>query len=391
MCLLVLDRTLNKPLGALTSHVCILINFCRVWDGRSWNQMTAALFCYFLLQLYSQLQQKHSVMALGSERATVDPLSQVDSGRTQKLANLSQDSGAMSQQLLYRALVSAKWLSEAIKSQQAGLALRIVDASWYLPKMKRDPKREFEERHIPGAVFFDIDQCSDRTSPYDHMLPKANDFAEYVGKLGVGNDSHVVVYDGSDQGLFSAPRVWWMFRVFGHEAVSLLDGGLKNWQREGNALSSGKTQVAPSEFHASLDKSLVKTYEDVLDNLDSRHFQLVDARAAGRFRGVEPEPRDGIEPGHVPGSTSIPFTDFLIESGLEKTPEQIRTLFQEKKVDLLKPVVATCGSGVTACHVALGAYLCGKPDVAVYDGAWVEWYMRAQPENIISEGKGKTV
>ncbi|KAM7023464.1 3-mercaptopyruvate sulfurtransferase isoform 1-T1 [Passerculus sandwichensis] len=391
MCLLVLDRPLNKPLGALTSHVCILINFCRVWDGRSWNQMTTALFCYFLLQLYSQLQQKHSVMALGSERATVDPLSQVDSGRIQKLANLSQDSGAMSQQLLYRALVSAKWLSEAIKSQQAGLALKIVDASWYLPKMKRDPKREFEERHIPGAVFFDIDQCSDRTSPYDHMLPKANDFAEYVGKLGVGNDSHVVVYDGSDQGLFSAPRVWWMFRVFGHEAVSLLDGGLKNWQREGNALSSGKTQVAPSEFHASLDKSLVKTYEDVLDNLDSRRFQLVDARAAGRFRGVEPEPRDGIEPGHVPGSTSIPFTDFLTESGFEKTPEQIRTLFQEKKVDLLKPVVATCGSGVTACHVALGAYLCGKPDVAVYDGAWVEWYMRAQPENIISEGKGKTV
>ncbi|XP_062348121.1 3-mercaptopyruvate sulfurtransferase-like isoform X1 [Cinclus cinclus] len=391
MHLLVLDRTLNKTLGALTSHVCILINFCRVWDGRSWNQMTAALFCYFLLQLYSQLQQKHSVMALGSELATVDPLSQVDSGIIQKSANLSQDSGAMSQQLLYRALVSAKWLSEAIKSQQAGLALRIVDASWYLPKMKRDPKREFEERHIPGAVFFDIDQCSDRTSPYDHMLPKANDFAEYVGKLGVRNDSHVVVYDGSDQGLFSAPRVWWMFRVFGHEAVSLLDGGLKNWQREGNALTSGKTQVAPSEFHASLDKSLVKTYEDVLDNLDSHRFQLVDARAAGRFRGVEPEPRDGIEPGHVPGSTSIPFTDFLTESGLEKTPEQIRALFQEKKVDLLKPVVATCGSGVTACHVALGAYLCGKPDVAVYDGAWVEWYMRAQPENIISEGKGKTV
>lgn len=202
----------------------------------------------------------------------------------------------MSQQLLYRALVSAKWLSEAIKSQQPGLALRIVDASWYLPKMKRDPKREFEERHIPGAVFFDIDQCSDRTSPYDHMLPKANDFAEYVGKLGVRNDSHVVVYDGSDQGLFSAPRVWWMFRVFGHEAVSLLDGGLKNWQREGNALTSGKTQVAPAEFHASLDKSLVKTYEDVLDNLDSHHFQLVDARAAGRFRGVEPEPRDGNVP-----------------------------------------------------------------------------------------------
>ncbi|KAM6386706.1 uncharacterized protein FN964_000460 isoform 7-T7 [Alca torda] len=257
--------------------------------------------------------------------------SQGESGKPQEPDSLGRESGTMSQQLLYRALVSAKWLSEAIRSQQPGLALKVVDASWYLPKMKRDPKREFEERHIPGAVFFDIDQCSDRTSPYDHMLPRADDFAEYVGKLGVGNDSHVVVYDGSDQGLFSAPRVWWMFRAFGHEAVSLLDGGLKNWQREGNALSSGKSQVAPSEFHATLDKSLVKTYEDVLDNLDSHRFQLVDARAAGRFRGVEPEPRDGIEPGHVPGSMNIPFTDFLTESGLEKTPEQIRSLFQEKK------------------------------------------------------------
>jgi len=165
--------------------------------------------------------------------------------------------------------------------------------------MKRDPKQEFEERHIPGAVFFDIDQCSDRTSPYDHMMPKANEFAEYVGKLGVGNDSHVVVYDGSDQGLFSAPRVWWMFRVFGHEAVSLLDGGLKNWLREGFPLSSGKTQVAPSDFHATLDKCMVKTYEDILDNLDSHRFQVVDARVEGRFRGIEPEPRDGNVPAQI--------------------------------------------------------------------------------------------
>lgn len=199
----------------------------------------------------------------------------------------------MSQQFLYRALVSAKWVSEAIKSPQPGLAVRLLDASWYLPKMKRDPRREFEERHIPGAAFFDIDQCSDRTSPYDHMLPSTDDFAEYVGKLGVGNDSHVVVYDGSDQGLFSAPRVWWMFRAFGHDAVSLLDGGLKNWQREGYLLSSGKSRTAPAEFHASLDKSLVKSHEDIKKNVESRHFQLVDARSAGRFRGIEVEPRNG--------------------------------------------------------------------------------------------------
>ncbi|XP_050783053.1 3-mercaptopyruvate sulfurtransferase isoform X1 [Gopherus flavomarginatus] len=311
--------------------------------------------------------------------------------KPQRLSESGQDSGAMSQQFLYRALVSAKWLSETIKSPQAGQAVKILDASWYLPKMKRDPRLEFEERHIPGAAFFDIDVCSDRTSPYDHMLPSADDFAEYVGKLGVGNDSHVIVYDASDQGLFSAPRVWWMFRVFGHHAVSLLDGGLKNWQREGYPLSSGKNRAVPVEFHASLDKSLVKTHEDIEENIESHRFQLVDARPSGRFRGTEAEPREGIEPGHIPGSLNIPFLDFLTEAGFEKTPEAIRSLFQEKKVDLSKPVVATCGSGVTACHVALGAYLCGKPDVAVYDGAWVEWYMRARPGEVISEGKGKTL
>lgn len=201
--------------------------------------------------------------------------------------------GIMSQQLLYRALVSAKWVSEVIKSSQTGMAVRLLDASWYLPKMKRNPQREFEECHIPGAVFFDIDQCSDRTSPYDHMLPRAASFAEYVGRLGVGSDSHVVVYDASDQGLFSAPRVWWMFRAFGHEAVSLLDGGLKNWKREGYPVSSSKGRPVPAEFHATLDKLLVKTHEDIKENIESHHFQVVDARSEGRFKGMEPEPREG--------------------------------------------------------------------------------------------------
>lgn len=203
---------------------------------------------------------------------------------------------------LFRALVSAQWVAEALRTLRAGQPqqvqpLQLLDASWYLPKLGRDARREFEERHIPGAAFFDIDQCSDRTSPYDHMLPSAAHFAEYVGHLGVGADTHVVVYDASDQGLYAAPRVWWMFRAFGHPAVSLLDGGLRNWLRQGLPLSSGKSRPAPAEFRATLDPSFVKAYEDIKENLESRRFQVVDARAAGRFQGTEPEPRDGNRAG----------------------------------------------------------------------------------------------
>nr|XP_004650334.2 3-mercaptopyruvate sulfurtransferase [Jaculus jaculus] len=291
---------------------------------------------------------------------------------------------------LFRALVSAQWVAEALRSPGTSPPLRLLDASWYLPKLGRDARREFEERHLPGAAFFDLDQCSDHESPYDHMLPSAERFAQYAGSLGVSAATHVVVYDGSDQGLYSAPRVWWMFRVFGHSTVSLLDGGLRHWLREKLPISSDHSHPEPAQFRAQLDPSFIKTFEDMKENLKSRRFQVVDARAAGRFQGLEPEPRDGIEPGHIPGAMNIPFTEFLTKEGLEKSPEEVRRLFQEKKVDLSQPLVATCGSGVTACHVALGAYLCGKPDVPIYDGSWVEWYMRAQPEHVISEGRGKS-
>uniref|UniRef100_UPI000BA9F92B Sulfurtransferase n=2 Tax=Mus musculus TaxID=10090 RepID=UPI000BA9F92B len=291
---------------------------------------------------------------------------------------------------LFRALVSAQWVAEALKAPRSSQPLKLLDASWYLPKLGRDARREFEERHIPGAAFFDIDRSSDHTSPYDHMLPNATHFADYAGSLGVSAATHVVIYDGSDQGLYSAPRVWWMFRAFGHHSVSLLDGGFRHWLNQNLPISSGKSHSEPAEFSAQLDPSFIKTHEDILENLDARRFQVVDARAAGRFQGTQPEPRDGIEPGHIPGSVNIPFTEFLTNEGLEKSPEEIKRLFKEKKVDLSKPLVATCGSGVTASHVVLGAFLSGKSDVPVYDGSWVEWYMRAQPEHIISEGRGKT-
>lgn len=210
----------------------------------------------------------------------------------------------MASQQLFRALVSAQWVAEALRAPRAGQPLQLLDASWYLPKLGRDAHREFEERHIPGSAFFDIDQCSDRTSPYDHMLPRAAHFAEYAGRLGVSASTHVVVYDASDQGLYSAPRVWWMFRAFGHRTVSLLDGGLRNWLRQGLPLSAGKSRPEPSEFHAVLDPAYVKTYEDIKENLESRRFQVVDARAAGRFRGTEPEPREGNP--DVRGAREVP-------------------------------------------------------------------------------------
>uniref|UniRef100_A0AAZ3S7Z6 Sulfurtransferase n=1 Tax=Oncorhynchus tshawytscha TaxID=74940 RepID=A0AAZ3S7Z6_ONCTS len=271
--------------------------------------------------------------------------------------------------LYLKAIVASKWLLDAVKDQRVGPKLRVLDTSWYLPKLRRNANSEFKKRHIPGAAFFDIDQCCDKTSPLDHMLPSERIFADYVGNLGIGNDTHVVVYDASNFGAFSAPRVWWMFRVFGHSSVSVLNGGLKNW----------------TEFKASLNRSWVKTYEDILDNLDSKEFQVVDARPGGRFRGVDPEPRDS----HIPGSISMPFSSFLSPSGHLYPREDLQTMFTLAGVDLSHPICVSCGSGVTACHVALAAHECGHPGVSVYDGAWSEWYTRAVPEHVISVGFGK--
>lgn len=188
-----------------------------------------------------------------------------------------------------RPLVSSRWLADALKFRGK---MRILDTSWYLPKLGRDAKSDFKTRHIPGAAFFDMDQCCDKTSPLDHMLPAEKNFADYVGNLGIDGDTHVVLYDASDFGAFSAPRVWWMFRVFGHRGVSLLNGGLRNWQLEGRAVTERYVRPSPTEFKASFNRSWIKTYEDILDNLDTKTFQVVDARPPGRFRGLEPEPRD---------------------------------------------------------------------------------------------------
>ncbi|KAM9540162.1 3-mercaptopyruvate sulfurtransferase-like [Salvelinus alpinus] len=291
-----------------------------------------------------------------------------------------------------RALVSAKWLADAIKSNLIGPNLRILDTSWYLAKLKRDANAEFNQQHIPGTSFFDIDKCSDKTSSMDHMLPTASYFAEYVGGLGIGNDTHVVVYDTSDFGSYSAPRVWWMFRLFGHNSVSVLDGGMKNWLAEGHPVTAEYTKPGRADFKATANHSWVKSYEDVLKNIETKQVQVIDARSAGRFRGTEPEPRDDIEPGHIPGTINMPFAKFMDASGKELELEVLAKMFREAGVDLEKPFWVTCGSGVTACHVVLAAHLLGHSgSVSVYDGSWSEWFKRAAPEHVISEGKGKQV
>ncbi|KAK2121498.1 hypothetical protein P7K49_002884 [Saguinus oedipus] len=278
----------------------------------------------------------------------------------------------MVHQVLYRALVSTKWLAESIRTGKLGPDLRVLDASWYSPGT-REARKEYLERHVPGASFFDIEECRDTASPYEMMLPSETGFANYVGRLGISNHTHVVVYDGDHLGSFYAPRVWWMFRVFGHRTVSVLNGGFRNWLKEGHPVTSEPSRPEPAVFKATLDRSLLKTYEQVLENLESKRFQLVDSRSQGRFLGTEPEPDAfGLDSGHIHGSVNMPFMDFLTEDGFEKSPEELRALFQTKKVDLSQPLIATCRKGVTACHVALAAYLCGKPDVAVYDGLSLE-------------------
>ncbi|XP_038612341.1 thiosulfate sulfurtransferase isoform X2 [Tachyglossus aculeatus] len=294
----------------------------------------------------------------------------------------------MVQQLLYRALVSTKWLAESVRANKIGPGLRVLDASWY-PPGERSARREYQARHVPGASFFDIEECKDKSSPYELMLPSEAHFADYVGHLGIDNDTHVVVYDGDELGSFYAPRAWWMFRAFGHRTVSVLNGGFRNWVKEGHPVTAEPSRPQPAVFKATLDRSLLKTYEQMVDNLASKRFQVVDSRARGRYLGTEPEPGgEGLEPGHIPGTLNMPFMDFLTEQGLEKSPEELRGLFREKKVDLSQPLIATCRKGVTACHVALAAYLCGKPDVAIYDGSWSEWFRRAPPGLRVSQWKG---
>ncbi len=255
--------------------------------------------------------------------------------------------------------------------------IRVLDASWYLPDHHRDSAAEYLEAHIPGAVPFDIDAVADTESGLPHTLPRPAFFAAAVAALGVGNDHFVVVYDG--MGFFSAPRVWWMFRVFGHDRVAVLDGGFPKWRAEDRARDSGPASPAPAPrpFRCQFRGTMVRGLADMRGNIDSAAALVLDARGPGRFAGSDPEPRPGVRPGHIPGSRNLPYGRLCdTEDGTMADPATLTGLFASLGAGDDRAVVCSCGSGVTACVLALGLHVLGRKDVAVYDGSWSEWGTR---------------
>jgi len=266
-----------------------------------------------------------------------------------------------------QALATTEWLADHLGDSK----VVVLDGTSHLPTTGRDAAAEFADKHIPGAMRFDIDLVSDQTATLPHMLPSPERFAELVGAMGITNDSQVVVYDV--YGLQSAARTWWMFRVFGHDKVAVLDGGLPKWEAEGRPLSTEQCSPATASFEAGFRPELVRSIDDLLTNVDSKAEQVIDARAAGRFSGAEPEPRAGMRSGHIPGSLSVPFTSLLAEDRTVLPAGQLKSKLGAVGVQPGDRMAATCGSGVTACVLALGCYLLGNESVAVYDGSWSEW------------------
>ena len=265
-------------------------------------------------------------------------------------------------------LVTTDWLAQHRKNP----TVRIVDASWYLPAMERNGRAEYDVAHIPGAVFWDIDGIADPDSHLPHMLPSAKIFATRMEALGIGNDTNVVVYDG--MGLFTAARSWWMLRAFGHDKVAILDGGLPKWIAEGQPVTDRPVPHNMATFTALPRPEMVRGVDAIRSNLNSMSEQILDARSAARFAGAEPEPRPNCRPGHIPGSQNLPYDHLIDPQSKTVLPAHcLKSRFSGVGIDLDKPVVTSCGSGVTACVLALGLHLLGKNDVAVYDGSWSEW------------------
>ena len=274
-------------------------------------------------------------------------------------------------------LVTPSWLAGRLHDP----GVVILDAT--LPPVGVTPPVDTRARylatHLPGAIFFDIERLSDRSSPLPHMLTTPDVFSRSLSALGIGDNMAIVIYE--QEGVFSAPRAWWMLKTFGAQNVHLLDGGLRAWIEAGLPTESGDVSRAPAAFHAKLDQNAVKNFSQI-QQMIAANAQILDARSAGRFSGALPEPRPGISSGHMPGATSIPFTE-LAEGGHLKPAEELRRLFAAKGVDIEQPITTTCGSGVTAAVIALGLELAGAKQVSLYDGSWAEY--AAHPEAVIEK------
>lgn len=267
-------------------------------------------------------------------------------------------------------LVSTEWLAEHLNAPD----VRIADASWYLPQAGRNAKQEYESAHIPRTVFFDIDDLSDEKSPYPHMLAPAPKFASRMRKLGLGDGNLIVVYDGA--GIYSSARAWWMLRAMGHEDVVVLDGGFPKWKAEHRPIEDLTPAPYPRHFTARQNNALLRSFDQVKANIATKAEQVVDARGTPRFLAKEPEPRPGVRGGHIPGSANMPYTEFTNPDGTLKSASDLAKIFAARGVDPAKPVITTCGSGVTASIALLALAVLGAKKAALYDGSWSEWGSR---------------
>lgn len=263
-------------------------------------------------------------------------------------------------------VVSAEWLEEHLNDP----GLIIIDGSWYLPAQNRDARAEYDEAHIPGAIFFNHDTVVDPDSDLPHSIPPAAIFAEHASAMGISKTDTIVVYDGP--GMFTAPRVWWLFRVFGADKVLILDGGFDRWKEAGRPITNEPTQFAANAFHANYDDGQVVKLHGMMGLVGSGKGQIADARSGGRFSGEEPEPREGMRSGHMPGAINLPFSE-LVEDGHLKDLDTLKQIVTDRGFDLTKPIVTTCGSGVTAAVINLALSSLGREDSRLYDGSWSEW------------------
>ena len=274
-------------------------------------------------------------------------------------------------------LVTPTWLAARLQNPNTIILDATLPPVGVTPPI--DTHSRYLDKHIPSALFFDIEELSDHATPLPHMLPTPEDFSRSMSALGVGDNMTIVVYE--QEGVFSAPRAWWTLRTFGAQHVHILDGGLRAWTEANLPTESGPVHRAPATFHATLNHEAVKNLSQLRDKI-TNHQQILDARSAARFNGTAPEPRPGLSSGHMPGATSVPFTE-LVEDGRLKSAEKLRKLFLAKHVDLDQPITTTCGSGVTAAVIALGLEVAGAQNVSLYDGSWAEYAQH--PESVIEK------